>query len=64
MAPHALYAVRDWILWQASDEWRWPNFNIADSCLVVGAAVLFLHALFQPKSTVNTPSRDVAVEAK
>jgi signal peptidase II len=42
----AVHAVRDWILWQANDNWRWPNFNIADSMLVVGAAVLFLHAAF------------------
>ena len=37
-APGAVHAVRDWILWQASDNWRWPNFNIADSLLVCGAA--------------------------
>ncbi len=32
--------VRDWILWQASERWKWPNFNIADSLLVVGAGML------------------------
>ena len=48
-AGETVYAVRDWILWQASDAWRWPNFNIADSLLVVGAAVLFLRAFFEPK---------------
>jgi signal peptidase II len=47
-SPSAVQSVRDWILWQASDEWRWPNFNIADSLLVVGAAVLFLHAWLHP----------------
>lgn len=41
-------AVRDWILWQANDQWRWPNFNIADSFLVVGACMLLLHAMWQP----------------
>ncbi|HEX4416207.1 MAG TPA: signal peptidase II [Lacipirellulaceae bacterium] len=45
-----IYAVRDWILWQANDNWRWPNFNIADSFLVVGACLLFLHALWLPNS--------------
>ncbi len=35
-------AVRDWILVQWSDRWRWPNFNIADSLLVGGATALFL----------------------
>jgi signal peptidase II len=46
----AVHAVRDWILWQANDRWRWPNFNIADSLLVLGAAQLFFHAMRQPKS--------------
>jgi len=36
--------VRDWILWQASDEMRWPNFNIADSVLVTGAIMLMIHS--------------------
>jgi signal peptidase II len=39
-----VYAVRDWILWQWSDELRWPNFNVADSLLVCGAIMLVLHA--------------------
>lgn len=46
----SVYAVRDWILWQANDRWRWPNFNIADSLLVVGAALLVLHALWHPQA--------------
>lgn len=41
----AIHAVRDWILWQVNDQWRWPNFNLADSLLVAGAAMLFLRAL-------------------
>jgi signal peptidase II len=63
-APHAVNAVRDWILWQASDRWRWPNFNIADSLLVIGAATLFLHALCQPKASADAPAKDVAAAAK
>src|SRR4051812_22033590 len=43
-----LHEVRDWILWQVNDNWRWPNFNIADSFLVVGACLLFLQALRHP----------------
>ena len=38
--------VRDWILWQASDELKWPNFNIADSLLVVGACMLLIQSFF------------------
>ncbi len=41
------HAVRDWILLEYHG-WVWPNFNIADSLLVCGAAALFLHALRQP----------------
>lgn len=32
--------VRDWILWRINEQWTWPNFNIADSLLVVGACML------------------------
>jgi signal peptidase II len=39
--------VRDWILFEL-DGVRffdpWPNFNIADVCLVCGAVMLFIHA--------------------
>jgi signal peptidase II len=57
-AAETIYAVRDWILWQASDRWRWPNFNIADSLLVIGAAVLFLHALRQPGHHPQSAAKD------
>ena len=53
-----VYAVRDWILWQVNDRWRWPNFNIADSLLVVGAAILVVHALRQPSAAVEAPTSD------
>ena len=49
-AGEPVYAVRDWILWQINDQWRWPNFNVADSLLVIGAAILVLHALWQPSA--------------
>lgn len=52
-AGERVYAVRDWVLWQAGDAWRWPNFNLADAVLVVGAAVLFFRALYDstPQTT-------------
>lgn len=43
--------VRDWILFRLEGVPffdPWPNFNIADSLLVTGAILLFLHALFVP----------------
>ncbi|HEX5470560.1 MAG TPA: signal peptidase II [Lacipirellulaceae bacterium] len=41
----AVHFVRDWVLWQWNDRWRWPNFNIADSLLVIGVGVLVLHSI-------------------
>jgi signal peptidase II len=40
----SVYGVRDWILVMVG-RWPWPNFNIADSLLVCGAALLIWHAL-------------------
>ncbi|MEX2093725.1 MAG: signal peptidase II [Pirellulales bacterium] len=56
-----VHAVRDWILVQWSDQWRWPNFNIADSLLVVGAIALVWHATRNPSSVDRTP--DAASDA-
>ncbi len=56
--------VRDWILWQASDQWKWPNFNIADSLLVVGACMLLYQSIFtndlepQTKPSLETSNDD------
>ena len=51
-----IYAVRDWILIQWNDTWRWPNFNIADSLLVLGAILLFWHA-YMTKSKPSPPTQ-------
>jgi signal peptidase II len=40
-----VHAVRDFILVMIHG-WHWPNFNIADSSLVCGAALLLWHAFF------------------
>jgi signal peptidase II len=55
-AGRRVFAVRDWILVQWNDQWRWPNFNIADSLLVVGAALLVWHAMEmrQPASDASS----------
>lgn len=46
-----IYAVRDWILFQYHD-WVWPNFNLADSLLVCGAALLVWHTYRSEAKTV------------
>jgi len=52
-SAEAVHAVRDWILWQANDQWRWPNFNIADSLLVLGAGMLFLRLVRSPSAAAR-----------
>lgn len=44
-----IYAVRDWIRFSYdTNAYVWPNFNIADSLLVCGAALLVWHAYQNP----------------
>ncbi len=44
-AGDRVYAVRDWILVMIG-HYHWPNFNVADSMLVSGAALLAWYALW------------------
>ena len=56
-AGERAYAVRDWILLQWNDQWRWPNFNLADSLLVVGACLLIIHTFRQSDPETITSSK-------
>jgi signal peptidase II len=47
-----IYAVRDWILVRIY-HWNWPNFNLADSMLDVGASLLIWQAYFGSKKQVG-----------
>lgn len=47
--------VRDWILLQLSDDYKWPNFNIADSLLVCGAAILLWQSFRPPEQPIGEP---------
>lgn len=53
--PQWQSGVRDWILWQASDNLKWPNFNVADSLLVIGAGLLLWRSFF-PDSSHDAPN--------
>jgi len=46
--------VRDWVLLRyrsETAEYTWPNFNIADSLLVVGAILLGIYSILLPQDT-------------
>jgi signal peptidase II len=61
------YAVRDWVLWQANDEWRWPNFKVADALLVVGAGLIFIRLVREPQQrqeTIGTDGNDTRSPGK
>ena len=53
-----VHAVRDWILVMLGN-YPWPNFNIADSCLVCGALLIGIYALFAP----NPDPKKIAADA-
>lgn len=44
MAGKPIHAVRDWIL-VLIGSYHWPNFNIADSCLVAGTILMIAYVL-------------------
>jgi signal peptidase II len=61
-----VFAVRDWIHFFIRDSagitvFDWPVFNIADSMLVCGAALLVIHAVFAP--TEHKTPAEKAVQA-
>ena len=47
-------AVRDWIHFAIEDVIDWPIFNLADSYLVVGAAILVVVSLIQPRAACES----------
>ena len=49
-------AVRDWILFQYNAKYVWPNFNIADCLLVIGAVLMMWHAFRQDMAERKTNS--------
>jgi signal peptidase II len=50
-----VYAVRDWIQVMIG-AWPWPTFNLADSLLVCGAAMLIWHATMLRPAQPTSPN--------
>jgi signal peptidase II len=55
--PHVsgepVYAVRDFFLIMIGPH-HWPNFNVADPCLVFGACLMVWHAFFTKAGTAES----------
>lgn len=56
------HGVRDWILFRYG-RFVWPNFNVADSCLVGGAAMIILHSIMQPAPRADRAASSAAESA-
>jgi signal peptidase II len=56
------HAVRDWIR-LSYGEHVWPNFNVADCLLVVGASMLVWHSFRAPKTAPSSASRSTTMSA-
>jgi signal peptidase II len=50
-------AVRDWIHFQIPGLFDWPIFNIADSWLVIGAAILLISSFTAREMEAADPPR-------
>jgi lipoprotein signal peptidase len=57
--------VRDfiWFYWQPHYPIGWPVFNVADSCLVVGACLLLYQAFFVPEPKDAPAAQEPAAAA-
>ncbi|MDA7979027.1 MAG: signal peptidase II [Pirellulales bacterium] len=63
-AGDRIYAVRDFILFRFGS-YQWPNFNIADSLLVCGVALMFLHAyVLEPRQRKRESGKADATEVE
>jgi lipoprotein signal peptidase len=49
--------VRDFLHWHYPDWFDWPVFNVADSCLVVGAGLLLLKAFGRQPVAAKAPDK-------
>lgn len=54
----ARHYVVDYIYFHIGDAFRWPVFNLADACVVVGVGLLIIVSLRQERGKVATPGGD------
>jgi signal peptidase II len=57
-----VYAVRDWLHFQIRGLINWPVFNLADSMLVCGAILLFVHVCLLQRSCDGDAKREGSPE--
>ena len=55
-----VYAVRDWLHFKIDGIIDWPVFNIADSLLVCGAALIMASGLFQSDGEGNRAAGEIS----
>ena len=56
--PQRIHGVRDFLYWY---KWvDWPVFNVADICLVCGASMLLLEAVFAKAPSESGAAQTVA----
>lgn len=65
--PDAYREVRDWIHFRLAGVPYfdpWPNFNIADSLLVVGVGIMLIQSLFAPAQATTSEETDNQSESE
>lgn len=58
LPPQWKSGVRDWILMQAGESYKWPNYNIADSLLVIGAGMLVWKSFFPDTHVLDAVAKE------
>lgn len=50
--------VIDFIVWKWTDVYRWPTFNIADACIVVGVSLMIIEMIIDGIKSKKTPKNE------
>ncbi|MHB9132013.1 MAG: signal peptidase II [Armatimonadota bacterium] len=52
-------SVVDYLFLHAGQQWRWPVFNLADACVVVGVAILMIVIFRAEGTTPESPDTSI-----